>query len=433
MTTSGVRPASIHVNDGRIAAISEWADVRGKASLTDAGHLVVMPSVVDTHVHVNDPGRAEWEGFETATRAAAAGGVGTLLDMPLNSIPATTSVAALEAKHRAAEGRCWVDVGMIGGVVPGNARELAALHAAGVKAFKCFLTPSGVDEFPAVTGHDLDIAMPILASAGATLMVHAEDPALLMPAHGSDPRRYSGYLATRPDVAEVSAVEMIVRLAARHGTTVHIVHLSSPQSLAVLRAARAAGVRVTAETCPHYLTFAAEEIADGATELKCAPPIRDRAAREALWSALEFGDIGMIVSDHSPCPPAMKCRETGDFHAAWGGISSLQLGLAIVWRGAMQRGITMERIAEWMCAAPARLAGLDARKGSIAPGFDADLTIWDPDAEFTVNSAALEHRHPLTPYLGQTLRGVVHSTFVRGREAYAHGRCAESPSGRVLS
>jgi allantoinase len=226
---------------------------------------------------------------------------------------------------------------------------------------------------------------------------------------------------------------MMVRLAARHGAAVHIVHVSSPESIAVLRAARAAGVRVTAETCPHYLTFAAEEIADGATELKCAPPIRNAATREALWSALESGDIGMIVSDHSPCPPAMKCRDTGDFHAAWGGISSLQLGLAIVWSGAAQRGIPMERIVEWMCAAPARLAGLDARKGSIAPGFDADLTIWDPDATFTVNAAALEHRHPLTPYLGQTLRGVVHSTFVRGNEAYANGRCAQFPSGRVLS
>lgn len=433
MTESGIRPAAIHLTGGTISAVGEWGEVADGASLGDAGDLVVMPGLIDTHVHVNEPGRTEWEGFATASQAAAAGGITTLLDMPLNSVPAATSVAGLEAKRRAAQGQCWVDVGFIGGVIPGNAAELAPLHAAGARAFKCFLSPSGVDEFPSVSEADLDVAMPLLASLGATLMVHAEDPFLLTECAANGGRRYADYLATRPDAAEVAAVERMVGLAARHGTAIHIVHVSSPQSIDVLESARASGIRVTAETCPHYLTFAAEEIEDGATELKCAPPIRDGRSREDLWRALDRGALDMVASDHSPCPPEMKRRDTGDFNAAWGGISSLQLGLSITWTGARERGIPLDRLSEWMAAAPARLAGVAEEKGRIAPGYAADLTVWDPDAAFIVSEEMLHHRHKLTPYLGRTLHGVVHATIVSGATAFSNGRCAAIPPGKLLA
>ena len=434
VTPDGIRPATIRIRDRIIASLDEWSNAASGLELLDAGDNVVMPGLVDTHVHVNEPGRTEWEGFETATRAAAAGGVTTLLDMPLNSVPATTSVDALEAKIAAAAGRCAVNVGFLGGVVPGNARDLRPLHEAGVRAFKCFLVPSGVDEFPTVDESDLRQALPVLAELGATLMVHAELPDRLVNDLPADPRRYASYLASRPDAAETVAVAFIARLAAEYGASMHIVHLSSAKSIAVVRAARAQGTSMSAETCPHYLTFAAEEIGDGATALKCAPPIREAAHRDALWDALASGDISMIVSDHSPCPPELKCprgRE-GDFFAAWGGISSLQLGLAAVWTGARARKLGIERVAEWMSAAPARLAGLSDRKGRIAPGFDADLVVWNPDGAMVVGETPLYHRHPLTPYRGRTLHGLVHATFVRGRAAYIDGAFADTPVGELL-
>jgi allantoinase len=434
LTADGIRPATIHIRDGLIESIGAFSSVPPKTTLFDAGDAVVMPGLVDTHVHVNEPGRTDWEGFETATRAAAAGGVTTLLDMPLNSVPATTSVDALEAKIAAATGRCAIDVGFIGGVVPGNAYQLQPLYDAGVRAFKCFLVPSGVDEFPSVDESDLRQALPILASLDTVLMVHAELPDRLVTATPADPRRYASYLASRPDAAEAVAVAFVAGLAAEYGAAVHIVHLSSAQSLAVLRQARKRGVRITAETCPHYLTFAAEDIVDGATELKCAPPIREAAHRDALWDALASGEIDMVVSDHSPCPPALKHGgpQGGDFFAAWGGIASLQLGLAAVWEGARARKIGVERVAEWMSAAPARLAGLDHRKGRIAPGHDADLIVWNPDAAFVVGDRPLFHRHPLTPYRGRTLHGVVQATFVRGRPVFTDGSLAEPSAGELL-
>ena len=421
VTPEGVRPATVHIREGRIERLGSLDEV---ASI-DCGDSVVMPGVVDTHVHINEPGRTDWEGFETATAAAAAGGVTTLVDMPLNSIPATTTRDALWTKKVAARGKCAVHVEFWGGVVPGNAAELPGLLDDGVRGFKCFLVPSGVDEFQHVGEADLREAMPVLARHGSVLLVHAELPGPIDAAarvwDGTGPeelRSYDRYLRSRPDAAEVEAVEQMVRLCRETGCRVHIVHVASAEVLPVLRRAREEGLPITAETCPHYLTFAAEEIPDGGVAWKCAPPIRSRENRERLWDALREGLLDLVASDHSPCPPALKKIETGDFRGAWGGIASLQLALSAVWTGARERGFTLEDLARWMCAAPARLAGLEGRKGTLAPGYDADLVIWDPDASFVVDPATLRHRHPVTPYAGQTLHGVVLRTLLRGEDVF---------------
>lgn len=420
VTPVGVRPASVFIEKGRIVRVGEWDDDIRDLQLDDAANSIVMPGIVDTHVHVNEPGRTEWEGFETATRAAAAGGVTTILDMPLNSIPATTTVAALEAKREAARGKTSVNVEFIGGVVPGNSAHLEPLAKAGVRAFKCFLSPSGVDDFPNVTEADLREAFPILATLGLPLMVHAEDPACLIA--GGTSRKYADYLASRPVEAEQSAIELMVRLMEWCPTPVHIVHLSSASSLDIISKAKDKGFPLTVETCPHYLTFAAEEIPDGATEYKCAPPIRGAAERDALWDALIAGDIDLVASDHSPCPPSMKASD-GEFFGCWGGIASLQLSLSAVWTGARVRGVAAERIADWMSASPAKLAGLSGRKGVIADGYDADIAIWNPDASFVVDASVLFHRHHVTPYEARNLFGVVQSTYVAGRRVFADGQC----------
>ena len=418
VTPQGVRPASVHISNGRISKVGAIGDATENAAVVDADDLLVMPGIVDSHVHVNEPGRVEWEGFETATRAAGAGGVTTICDMPLNSIPATTNVAALEAKRAAASGKCHVNVEYIGGVVPGNAGELKALRDAGVIAFKCFLAPSGVDEFGDVGERDLRSAFPELAQLGAPLMVHAEDPTEILEPQGPS-RSYVDYLATRPIAAERSAIALMTNLMEWCETKVHVVHLSSASSLDLIRSARFKKLPITVETCPHYLTFAAEEIPDGATQYKCAPPIRSSAEREALWSALIAGQIDLVASDHSPCPPEMK-DTGGDFFAAWGGIASLQISMPAVWTGARQRGVEPQRIAEWMSVGPARLVGLDDRKGKIAAGYDADIVIWNPDASFVVDAANLEHRNKVTPYAGMKLFGVVEKTFVGGRQVFAN-------------
>jgi allantoinase len=432
----GVRPATIVVRDGRIVAISEYGERPAGVPELDAGTHVVLPGLVDTHVHINDPGRAEWEGFEHATRAAAAGGVTTLVDMPLNSIPSTTSVAGLEKKRAAARGRCHVDVGFWGGVVPGNARDLAPLANAGVLGFKCFMCPSGVDEFEHVGESDLRDALPILAALGLPLLAHAELPALLRnpvaPVDGGNPRHYATWLDSRPDASEQAAIEMLVRLAGEYNARIHIVHLASAVAVQAIHVARSAGVALSVETCPHYLTFAAEDIADGATAFKCAPPIRSRRNRERLWEALTAGDIDFVATDHSPAPPALKHLDDGDFLRAWGGIASLQLGLSVVWTGAAERGIPLERLAEWLAGRPAMLAGLGA-KGAMAVGRDADLVIWDPDAEWSVDARTLYHRHPVTPYDGRHVRGRVLTTILRGATVFDRGDFATVPTGATLA
>jgi allantoinase len=431
----GMRPAEIHVEDGQIVQIvpGTAGTVRTVRTLIDAGSAVVMPGLVDSHVHINDPGRSDWEGFETATRAAAAGGITTLVDMPLNSIPATTTVAGLEAKRRAARGHCHVDVGFWGGVVPGNAADIEPLARAGVLGFKCFLSPSGVDEFGHVSEADLREAMPLIAKTGLPLLVHAEWPPLLRaPDSRADPRSYATWLDSRPGTAEQAAIDLMIALSAQTGVRVHIVHLASADALSSIGGARAKGVPITVETCPHYLTFAAEDVADGDTALKCAPPIREGEHRERLWQALAAERIDLIATDHSPAPAALKHIEDGHFLDAWGGIASLQISLPAVWTGASQRGLSIDRLARWMSAAPAQLAGLDDRKGAIAVGRDADLVIVDPDREMTVDASRLYHRHAVTPYDGARLRGVVMATMLRGEIVFEHGDCVGGAGGRSL-
>jgi allantoinase len=394
----------------------------------DLGDDVLLPGLVDTHVHVNDPGRTDWEGFRSATRAAAAGGVTTLVDMPLNSIPPTTTLAALAAKRAAAREAAYVDVGFWGGAVPGNTADLQPLHDAGAFGFKCFLLPSGVDEFPQLAPDELAAALTVIAGFGGLLIVHAEDPAVIDRAPRPAGPRYADFLASRPPEAEHRAIAGLLALARRLGARVHVLHLSSGAALPLIAAAKRHGVAVTAETCPHFLTLTAEEVPDGATEFKCCPPIREAANRDLLWDGLADGTLDAIVSDHSPCTADLK---TGDFGGAWGGISSLQLGLPAVWTEARRRGHTIEDVARWMSTGPAELAGL-RHKGAIEAGRDADFAVLAPDATSTVDPAVLHHRNRPTAYAGKTLHGVVRSTWLRGRRIAEGGGVPGEPTGRLL-
>src|SRR5580704_6194972 len=436
MTPEGEIAATIHVRGGVISAIAALDDLPKGSVVHEAHDFVVMPGIVDTHVHINEPGRTEWEGFSTATRAAAAGGITTLIEMPLNSIPATTTAAGFREKLAAAAGKLWVDVGFWGGVVPGNATQLRPLWESGVFGFKCFLVPSGVEEFAHVTESDLRTSLPELGALKAPLLVHAELPGPIAEAEKklakADPRRYSAWLASRPRAAENEAIELLVKLARELDARIHVVHLSSSDAIATLREVKSDGQPVTVETCPHYLTFDAEEIADGSTEFKCAPPIRENDNREKLWAALGDGTIDFVATDHSPCPPAMKLLEAGDFLRAWGGIASLELSLPALWTEASSRGYALPRLAEWLCCAPARLAGLDKRKGTIAVGYDADFVIWNPDGTFAVDPAKLHQRNKITPYAGRELSGVVETTFLRGRKVFDRGELSHSPLGQIL-
>jgi allantoinase len=437
-----VRPASIAIAQGLIIGVLDHAlpstgplASLPASSIVDVGDDVVMAGVVDAHVHINEPGRTEWEGFETATRAAAAGGSTTVVDMPLNSIPVTATKAAMLDKVRALEGRVAVDVALWGGVIPGNEGDLESMIEAGIAGFKCFLVHSGVDDFPNVEAADLARAMPILAKHGAQLLVHAEvagpiDAAMAEQARTHpDPRAYATFLASRPPTSETLAIAQMIRLCREHGTRTHVVHLSAREALGDLRAAKREGLPFSVETCPHYLTFAAEEIADGATPFKCCPPIRDRDNRDALWSALTHGDVDMVVSDHSPCTPQLKKLDVGDFHQAWGGIAGLQLHLPAVWTGARARGVDLVTLSRWLSLRPAKLAGLET-KGRIAIGCDADLVVWRPEASFDVVAERLFHRHAVTPYAGRRLDGVVQRTMVRGRTVFEGGAHVGGPSGQ---
>ncbi|MFN2399990.1 MAG: allantoinase AllB [Gemmatimonadaceae bacterium] len=452
VTAGRVVAADVHVRDGVIRAIRPHGEKATSQSLEviDCGDFALMPGLVDTHVHMNEPGRTEWEGFATGTRAAAAGGVTTVLDMPLNSIPATTNVRALKEKIDATDGKLWVDVGFLGGVVPGNAADIQGLWEAGVYGFKCFLAPSGVSEFQMVKHEDLTRALPKLNELDAVLMAHAElapsDPyagpggGAITPAGARDPRRYDTYCWLHEAIDENAAISYLLRLCLEYRARIHVVHLSSAANARNVRREQLAGVNLTVETCPHYLHFEAEDVPDGATEFKCSPPIRPSGyhGTTSLWDGLEDGLISMIVSDHSPCPPEMKALETGDFRLAWGGISSLQLGLSVIWNDASQRGrgvrITLDKVAEWMCENPARLVGLDRRKGKIQVGHLADFVVFDPDDSFRVSPGELHSRHKITPYAGEQLKGVVHATYLRGHKIYdaADSSFSSSPMGQLL-
>jgi allantoinase len=433
----GVGPASVHIKNGVIQRVGEFDDVPEGGPLHDAGNAVVMPGVVDSHVHINEPGRTEWEGFETATRAAAAGGVTTLVDMPLNSIPPTTSVKSLLTKAEAAEGRCWVDLGLWGGAVPGNAPELVPMIREGALGFKCFLIESGVPEFSHVSSEELHIAMTALQGSDAPLLVHAELPGPIEEARrarpeAEDERSYAGYVRSRPREAEDLAVELLFRFCNELRSRVHVVHLSSSGALHTMRRAQDSGLPMTAETTPHYLHFEAERVPPGATQFKCAPPIRERENRELLWSGLREGIVRMVVSDHSPCPASMKRLDEGSFDGAWGGISSLQLALPVTWTEARRRGASLTDLALWMCKRPAELAGLAHRKGSIAEGFDADIVVWDPEASFHVEPERLHHRHKITPYAGEELHGTVEMTLLRGVKVYDRSGHQSKPTGKWI-
>jgi allantoinase len=428
ITPDGVRPAAVVVEQGRIQALLAPEDAPRAALLHQFGDLVLLPGLVDSHVHVNEPGRTEWEGFATATRAAAAGGYTTLVDMPLNCLPETTTVAALEAKRTAAAGQCRVDWAPWGGLTGLNRAHLVPLADAGVAGFKCFLVDPGIDGFTMISEQELEAALPTLAATGLPLLVHAELAEHLYTGGDADDwQQYVTYLRSRPDASELAAIRMLIGLCRKYAFPLHIVHLSTALALEDLARARAEGLPVTVETCPHYLHFFAEEIPAGGTLFKCAPPIRSRANREALWQGLRDGIIDLIATDHSPCPPSMK---EGDFRKAWGGIASLSVAISVIWTEMRQRGLPLENLARWMSAQPARLAGLEKHKGAIAPGYDADLVVFDPDAHFTLSIEDLQYRHLVSPYLGESLLGKVRATFVRGTAVYQEGSFPDAPMGK---
>jgi allantoinase len=420
MTPEGLRPAAVVVEDGRITAVLEPKDAPLSAITRDFDDLAILPGFVDSHVHINEPGRTEWEGFETATRAAAAGGFTTLVDMPLNCLPETTTVDALEAKRAVAAGKCFVDWAAWGGVTDDNHGHIEALAKGGVRGYKSFLVDPGIEGLTMLSERGLELAAPILARTGLPLLVHAEVQGPIDAAaaalKGADWCEYATYLHSRPDESELEAIRLLIRLCREHRFRVHVVHLATAMALDELEAAKAEGLPVTVETCPHYLHFAAEEIGRSETLKKCAPPIRSKVNREKLWKGLELGTIDLIATDHSPCPPEMKRVGAGDFGKAWGGVASLSIAPSVVWTGMRERGLPLNKLTEWMSAAPARLAGLDRRKGAIAAGMDADFVVFDPEASFRVTEAQLLYRHPVSPYLGEEIYGVVRSTFVRGSE-----------------
>ena len=432
----GTRPGALFVEGEKIRAICQPSEIPADALVHDWGNDALLPGLVDTHVHINQPGRTEWEGFRTATRAAAAGGYTTLVDMPLNCLPETTTVAALEEKRSSARGECFVDWAPWGGAVADNQQHILPLARAGVLGFKCFLIYPGCDGFTMIDQRQLEAALPSIAESGLPLLVHAElagpIDAAMDGLRDANWRNYATYLASRPDQAELDAIRLMIRLCRQYRFRLHIVHLSTSLALEDLRAARAEGLPITVETCPHYLHFAAEEIADGATLLKCAPPIRRKENQQQLWHGLRDGAIDMIVTDHSPCPPAMKRLDSGRFDLAWGGIASISLAASIIHTECFHRGFTLDDIVRWMSSAPAALAGISHRAGALEAGRDANFVIFDTDAEFIVTPDKLHYRHAISPYLNKTMRGAVKATYLRGETVYREGSFAPKPSGREV-
>lgn len=437
VTPDGLRTGAILVEGKQIKNIVASGDVPADAICEDFGNSVLFPGLVDSHVHINEPGRTDWGGFQTVTRAAAAGGYTTLVDMPLNCIPATTNVSALQAKRRAAQGNCYVDWAAWGGVVPGNDNQIIPLAEAGVLGFKCFLVHPGIDEFTMVTEADLRAALPHVARTGLPLLVHAELPGPIADAtrrlNDTDWRKYATYLKSRPDEAELQAIKLMLRLCREFGFRLHIVHLATARAIDMLRAARSEGLPLTVETCPHYLHLEAEQIIDGATACKCAPPVRDHENREKLWHGLREGVIDMVVTDHSPCPPAMKNLQAGNLQTAWGGIASLSMALPITWTEATRRGFSLSDVARWMSEKPSQFTGCGKHAGRLVAGVDANFVVFDAEAEFTVTEDCLHQGHTLSPYIGETLQGVVKRTYLRGTLVFDQGEFPGEPMGREFS
>ena len=437
ITPQGTRAGALLVEDGRIRGIYSPSEIPAGASLHNCGDDALLPGLVDAHVHINQPGRTEWEGFRTATRAAAAGGYTTLIDMPLNCLPETTTVAALEQKRSAAQGECFVDWAAWGGAVADNQQHILPLARAGVLGFKCFLIYPGCDGFTMIDQQQLEAALPAIAESRLPLLVHAElagpIDAAIEDLRDADWRKYATYLASRPDQAELDAIRLMIRLCRQYGFRLHIVHLCTARALEELGIARDEGLPITVETCPHYLHFAAEEIPDGATLLKCAPPIRSKENQQKLWLGLHDGIIDMIVTDHSPCPPAMKREESGRFDLAWGGIASISLALSVIHTECSRRGFILEHLVRWMSSAPAALAGISHRAGVLEAGREANFVVFNPEAEFSVTADRLHYRHAISPYLNETLRGEVKATYLRGEAVYRNGSFAATPSGREIT
>jgi allantoinase len=435
MTPSGLLDGAVVVSGGRIEQVGPASLITAGTPVYDAGNLILMPGLTDTHVHINEPGRTDWEGYQTATRAAAAGGITTVVDMPLNCIPVTTSLPAFREKLAAVGRQLHVDCAYYGGVIPGNADSLKEMVAAGIVGFKAFMVHSGIDDFPKADPEDLAVAMRLLKTLDVPLLVHAElddsDGTAVYAEHAL-PEPYSSYLKSRPDSWEIEAIRTVIGLSAREGCRTHVVHLSAAGAVPDIIAARKRGTPITVETCPHYLTFAAEEIADGDTRFKCAPPVRERANQDKLWQHLAHDEIDFVVSDHSPCAPHLKIQDKGDFEHAWGGIAGLQFGLPAVWSGAKARGYSEAQVARWMCMQPAALVGLSHRKGRIAAGYDADLVVFDPDKPTVPSAERIYHRHKVTPYAGRSLRGAVEATFVRGALVFERGAFPTEHAGNSL-
>jgi allantoinase len=436
VTPHGIEPAAVLIEDGRILDVVTPSRLPAESSIKDFGNAAILPGLVDSHVHINEPGRTEWEGFRSATRAAAAGGYTVLVDMPLNCLPATTTTATLEAKRQAASGQCHVDWMAWGGVVHDNEQHIESLAAAGVPGFKCFLIHPGIDGFTMVNERELRAALPHVARTGLPLLVHAELPGPVEAATAqltaADWSKYSTYLQSRPDEAELCAIQLLLSLCREYRFRLHIVHLATSQALDMLRAAKSEGLPVSVETCPHYLHFSSDKISDGQTLFKCAPPIRSRENREKLWQALREGVIDLVATDHSPCPPEMKRLNERSFRSAWGGIASLSLALPVMWTEASTRGFTLADVVRWMAEGPTRLAGCQSRKGRLAKGFDADLVVFEPEAEFIAAEQHLHYRHRVSPYIGERLRGVVKATYLRGNCIFADGQFPGEPGGHEL-
>ncbi len=437
VTPQGTRPGALLVEGEKIRATCKPSEIPADATRHDCGDHALLPGLVDAHIHINQPGRTEWEGFRTATQAAAVGGYTTLVDMPLNCLPETTTVAALEEKRISAGGECFVDWAAWGGAVVDNQQHILPLARARVLGFKCFLIYPGCDGFTMIDQQQLEAALPFIAESGLPLLVHAElagpIDAAMDGLRNADWRSYATYLVSRPDRAELEAIRLMIRLCRQYRFRLHIVHLSTSLALEELQAARAEGLPITVETCPHYLHFAAEEITDGATLLKCAPPIRSKENQQHLWQGLRDGAIDMVVTDHSPCPPAMKREDTGRFDLAWGGIASISLAASIIHTECLHRGFELNDIVRWMSSAPAALAGISHLAGALEAGRNANFAIFDTDAEFTVTTDKLHYRHAISPYLNETLRGVVKATYLRGEAVYREGSFAPTPSGREVT